>query len=132
MRQHRTDDVRKHGAIDLATIQKYLNFHYSVSLDLFGSEISTNAANFYTMSLKGRLEETKKNDDHRLQDATYPVTEQDGETMTEREQPALQSLNDRLRDDYIVYCQSVLDRWNRIITEQGLDFRSEERRVGKA
>src|SRR5687767_12779784 len=48
MREHRTDDVRRHGAIDLATIQRYLNFHFSVSLDLFGSEISTNAANFYT------------------------------------------------------------------------------------
>ena len=122
MRERKTDDVRRHGAIDLPTLQKYLNFHYSVSLDLFGSEISTNAANFYTMSLKGRLEETKKNDDHRLQDATYPVTEQDGETMTVREQPALQSLNERLRDDYIVDCQRGLDRWNRIIKEHGIDF----------
>src|SRR5688500_12156007 len=33
MRQHKTDDVRKHGAIDLATMQKYLNFHFSVSLE---------------------------------------------------------------------------------------------------
>jgi len=122
MRERKTDDVRRHGAIDLPTLQKYLNFHYSVSLDLFGSEISTNAANFYTMSLKGRFEETKKNDDHRLQDATYPVTEQDGETMTVREQPALQSLNERLRDDYIVDCQRGLDRWNRIIKEHGIDF----------
>src|SRR5439155_740069 len=120
MRERKTDDVRRHGAIDLPTLQKYLNFHYSVSLDLFGSEISTNAANFYTMSLKGRFEETKKNDDHRLQDATYPVTEQDGETMTVREQPALQSLNERLRDDYIVDCQRGLDRWNRIIKEHGM------------
>ncbi|HZO41203.1 MAG TPA: benzoyl-CoA 2,3-epoxidase subunit BoxB, partial [Methylomirabilota bacterium] len=48
MRQHRTDDVRKYGALDLALLQRYLNFHFSVSLDLFGSEISTNAANFYT------------------------------------------------------------------------------------
>ena len=122
MRERKTDDVRRHGAIDLPTLQKYLNFHYSVSLDLFGSEISTNAANFYTMSLKGRFEETKKNDDHRLQDATYPVTEQDGETMTVREQPALQSLNERLRDDYIADCQRGLDRWNRIIKEHGIDF----------
>ena len=58
MREHKTDDVRRHGGIDLATIQKYINFHCSVSLDLFGSEVSTNAANFYTMGLKGRFEET--------------------------------------------------------------------------
>src|SRR5262249_31540029 len=53
MRQHRTDDVHKYGALDLPLLQRYLNFHYSVSLDLFGSEISTNAANFYTLGLKG-------------------------------------------------------------------------------
>src|SRR5919106_2459810 len=46
MREHKTEDVRRHGGIDLPTIQKYMNFHYSVSLDLFGSEVSTNAANF--------------------------------------------------------------------------------------
>src|SRR3546814_12183222 len=31
MRDFKTDDVRKHGAIDLPTLQKYLNFHFSVS-----------------------------------------------------------------------------------------------------
>ena len=122
MRERKTDDVRRHGAIDLPTLQKYLNFHYSVSLDLFGSEISTNAANFYTMSLKGRFEETKKNDDHQLKDATYPVTELDGDKVTVREEPALPSLNERLRDDYIADCQRGVDRWNRIIKEHGVDF----------
>ena len=122
MRDGRTDDVRKHGAIDLPTLQKYLNFHYSVSLDLFGSEISTNAANFYAMSLKGRFEETKKNDDHRLQHATYPVTQLDGETLRVREHPALPSLNERLRDDYIADCQRGVDRWNRIVKEHGVDL----------
>ena len=53
MREHRTDDVRPHGGIDLPTIQRYINFHFSVSLDLFGSEISTNAANFYTIGREG-------------------------------------------------------------------------------
>ena len=28
------------GVIDLPTFQKYLNFHYSVTLDLFGAEVS--------------------------------------------------------------------------------------------
>src|SRR5690349_1242026 len=46
MREHDTDDVAGLGAIPLATIQKYLNFHYSVSLDLFGGETSTNVANY--------------------------------------------------------------------------------------
>ena len=120
MRERTTDDVRKHGAIDLPTLQKYLNFHYSVSLDLFGSEISTNAANFYAMILSGRFEDIKKSDDHQLQLATYPVTELCGETMRMREQPALPSLNERLRDDYIADCQRGLDRWNRVIKEHGI------------
>ena len=47
-------------------IQKYLNFHYSVSLDLFGSETSTNVANYYTAGLKGRWQEERRKDDHRL------------------------------------------------------------------
>jgi benzoyl-CoA 2,3-epoxidase subunit B len=122
MRQHKTDDVRPHGGIDLRMLQRYLNFHYSVSLDLFGSEISTNAANFYTMGLKGRFEETKKDDDHQLKTATYPVTGLDGERLVTREEPALPSLNERLRDDYIADCQRGVDRWNRVIKEHGIDF----------
>jgi benzoyl-CoA 2,3-epoxidase subunit B len=125
MRQHRTDDVRTHGAIDLATIQRYLNFHYSVSLDLFGSEISTNAANFYTMGLKGRFDETKKTDDHLLKTATYTVTALERDRIVTREEAALPSLNERLRDDYIADCQRGLDRWNRIIKEHGIDVRLE-------
>ncbi len=121
MREHKTDDVRRFGAIDLATIQRYINFHYSVSLDLFGSEISTNAANFYTTGLKGRFEESKKKDDHRLKDATYTVVELEGERITTREAPALPSLNERLRDDYIVDCQRGLDRWNQVIKKHEID-----------
>jgi len=123
MRQHTGDDVRRHGAIDLPTMQKYLNFHYSVSLDLFGSEISTNAANFYTMGLKGRFEETKKTDDHLLKGATYTVSALEGDRIVKREEAALPSLNERLRDDYIADCQRGVDRWNRIIKEHGIDLK---------
>jgi benzoyl-CoA 2,3-dioxygenase component B len=121
MREHRTDDVRRYGAIDLPAIQRYLNFHCSVSLDLFGSELSTNAANFYTASLKGRFEETKKDDDHALKDATYPVTELDAGRVVVRDEPALTALNERLRDDYVADCQRGVDRWNRVIREHGID-----------
>jgi len=121
MREHDTDDVRPYGGIDLATVQRYLNFHCSVSLDLFGSEISTNAANAYTMGLKGRFEESKRDDDHRLTGATYAVTALDGDRLGLREEPALTSLNERLRDDYIADCQRGVDRWNRVIREHGID-----------
>jgi benzoyl-CoA 2,3-dioxygenase component B len=122
MREHRTDDVRKHGAIDLPTIQKYLNFHYSVSLDLFGGEISTNAANFYTAGLKGRFEEGKRADDHVLREATYVIAQLDGDRIVPREEAALTTLNERLRDDYIADCQRGVDRWNQVIRKSGIEF----------
>jgi len=122
MREHRTDDVRRFGGIDLPTIQRYINFHCSVSLDLFGSEVSTNAANFYTMGLKGRFEETKKSDDHQLKDATYPVTELEGDQIARVDRPALVSLNERLRDDYIADCTRGLTRWNETIKRHGIDL----------
>jgi benzoyl-CoA 2,3-dioxygenase component B len=122
MREHHTDDVRRHGGVDLATIQKYINFHCSVSLDLFGSEVSTNAANFYTMGLKGRFEETKKEDDHRLKEATYAVTDLDGDRLATRQEAALVSLNERLRDDYVADCARGVARWNQVIKNHGIDF----------
>src|SRR5437899_10359645 len=99
MRESKTDDVRRLGGIDLATLQRYINFHYSVSLDLFGSEISTNAANFYTLGLKGHFEESKKRDDHRLKDATYPVNELDRDRITTRKAPPPPSPNEPMPDD---------------------------------
>ena len=60
MNEHKTDDpakLRGLGVIDLPTLQKYLNFHYSVTSDLYGSEVSSNAASFFTEGLKGRFEE---------------------------------------------------------------------------
>ena len=122
MREHRTDDVRRHGVIDLPTIQRYLNFHFSVSIDLFGGEISTNAANFYTAGLKGRFEENKKTDDHVLATATYPVSALDGDRIVTREEAALPALNERLRDDYVADCQRGVDRWNQTIRKHGIDF----------
>ena len=126
MRELGTDDparVRAAGAIDLPTIQKYLNFHFSVTLDLYGSEVSTNAANFYTEGLKGRFEETKIADDHQLQDETYAVPDLDGERIVTRDVPALTALNERLRDDYIVDVAKGVDRWNKILEKGGTDYR---------
>src|SRR5437773_8667677 len=47
MKQDPNGDVRRHGGLDLPTIQKYLNLWFTLSLDLFGGEISSNAADAY-------------------------------------------------------------------------------------
>jgi benzoyl-CoA 2,3-dioxygenase component B len=122
MRDFKTDDVRKHGVIDLPTLQKYLNFHFSVSIDLFGSELSTNAANYYTMGIKGRFDETRIGDDHKLADASYKVLEVSGDGFREKEESALTALNERLRDDYVADCARGVMRWNQIIKRHGIDF----------
>ena len=122
MRDHDTDQVREFGGIDLATLQKYLNFHYSLSLDLFGNETSTNAASYYTAGLKGRFQETERDDDHKLLDATYPVPDlaDDGPRLVDV--PALNAVNECLRDDYITDCAKGVKRWNGIIRKHGIDF----------
>jgi benzoyl-CoA 2,3-dioxygenase component B len=136
MKQHGEDKVREMGGIDLPTIQKYLNFHFSVSLDLFGSERSTNAANFYSMGLKGRFEETKIDDDHKLGNDEYPILELDGETFVTRHDNALTVINERLRDDYVTDCDRGVRRWNQIIKRAGINFelklphRAFNRRIG--
>ncbi len=119
---HDIQKVRSHGGIDLPTIQKKINFHYSVTLDLFGAEISTNAANSFNASLKGRFRELKIDDDHRLESSTYPVARPiDGRVQIE-DMPALSAINARLCDDYIADCENVLKRWNHVFATTGIDF----------
>jgi benzoyl-CoA 2,3-dioxygenase component B len=114
--------VRALGVIDLPTIQRKINLHYSLTLDLFGNEISTNAANAYNAGIKGRYREDKLADDHRLLDATYPVLRLvDGQIATE-DVPALSALNMRLRDDFFDDCTGGLGRWNRVIETSGVNF----------
>jgi benzoyl-CoA 2,3-epoxidase subunit B len=115
--------LRAAGTIDFETLQRYLNFHISVTLDLYGAEISTNAANAYTMGLKGRFEETKIADDHKLAGAAYAVPDLAGDRIVTREAPALTALNERLRDDYYLDCQKGVDRWNKILERGGSSFR---------
>ncbi len=116
------DKVRDLGVIDLPTIQKKLNLHYSLSLDLFGGEVSTNAANSFNAGVKGRYREFKLDDDHRLHDATYPVSGLEGSEVTTKEVPALTAINMRLRDDYTKDAAKGVERWNKVIRKAEVDF----------
>lgn len=114
--------IRQLGVIDLPTIQKKLNLHYTLSLDLFGQEVSTNAANAFNAGIKGRYMEHRIEDDHRLAGATYPVwTLADGR-LVKQEAPALTAINMRLRDDYTRDAAGGVGRWNKIIEKSGIRF----------
>jgi len=136
MREHRTDDLRALGAIDLPTIQRYLNFHFSVSLDLFGQEASTNAANYYTQGVKGRFLETRIDDDHVLAGAAYEIEVAEEGRIVRKAVPALHALNERLRTDYVEDCAKGVLRWNKILERAGVAFelklphRGFNRRIG--
>ena len=96
MNELETDDparLRAAGVIDLPTLQRYLNFHYSVTIDLFGADQSSNAAIFYSSGLKGRYEEGKRGDDHVLKGQTYKVLEVQNGQLVEKEVPMLNALN---------------------------------------
>ncbi len=104
-------------------IQKYLNFQFSVSLDLFGSETSSNVASYYTAGLKGRWMETRRKDDHLLADATREVPVVRDGVITTRTVPLLTALNLDLRAEYVADCERGLRRWNRELEQAGLPHR---------
>ena len=116
-------DVRKVGGIDLPTIQKYINLWYSLSLDLFGGEVSSNAAQFYAHGLKGRAHEEKDFTEHTALNQTYGVEQlKDGKVV--REDVALRNaMNEVLRDSYVVDCQRGVDKWNKILESHGIGER---------
>ena len=126
MKETGTEDpaeLRKLGVIDLPTLQRYLNFHYSVTIDLFGADQSSNAAIFYSSGLKGRYEETKRGDDHLLKGDGYKILEVKDGALVEKEVPMLNALNEVLRDDFIRDSAGGVGRWNKVIEKVGLGFR---------
>jgi len=126
MNELKTDDparLRATGVIDLPTIQRYLNFHFSVTIDLFGADQSSNAAMFYSAGLKGRFEEGKRTDDHLLRGDTYTVLDVQGGQLSTRQVPMLNALNEVLRDDYIRDSMGGVERWNKVIEKAGIPFR---------
>ena len=115
--------VREGGGIDLETIQRYINLHYTVSVDLFGQEISTNAATYFNSGLKGRFQESRLTDDHQLTDSLWPVHLVEDGRIILKDRPALNAVNERLRDDYIKDSQRGVARWNQVLESHGVEFR---------
>ncbi|WIY26941.1 benzoyl-CoA 2,3-epoxidase subunit BoxB [Parasedimentitalea psychrophila] len=116
------DKIRDLGVIDLPTIQKKLNLHYTLSLDLFGQEVSTNAANAFNSGIKGRFMEQRIKDDHQLTNDSYVVRSIKEGRIVAEEVPALTAINMRLRDDYVKDAAGGVGRWNKLIAKLGVDF----------
>jgi benzoyl-CoA 2,3-dioxygenase component B len=117
MKELGTDDaakVRAAGAVDLALLQKYLNFWCSSSLDLFGSEISSNAASNFANGLKGRPDESQY-EDHVLRGIQLSLDTPEGAQSV----PMLNSLNEVMRESYLKDCEIGFKRWNRQIERAG-------------
>jgi benzoyl-CoA 2,3-dioxygenase component B len=109
MNELKTDDVGKLRAAGV--------------IDLFGADESSNAATFYSTGIKGRYEETKRDDDHVLRGQTYKVLNVVNGQLQEKEVPMLNALNEVLRDDYIKDSVGGVERWNRVIEKAGLPHR---------
>ena len=119
MNELKTDDpakVRAAGAIDLPTIQKYMNFWFSSALDLFGAEISSNAASYFANGLKGRPDESLYDDHVAAGDITLDLPN-GPETVSMRN-----AMNEIVRNAYIRDCENGVKRWNKIIEKGGIDF----------
>ena len=124
MREHgveHPDQVRRLGLIDLPTVQRYLNLWYSVSLDLFGGEVSSNAAASFAAGLKGRAHE-EDYADHRALEGTRPLEVVREGKLAREEVPLRNAMNEFMRDAYVEDCQRGVDKWNRAIAAHGIPF----------
>ncbi len=110
------------GGIDLETIQKFINLWFSLSLDLHGNEISTNAASYFANGLKGRAQEEKW-DDHVVTEKFYDLDVANAGRIERKTIPMRTAMNEVLRDWYVGDCQAGVHRWNRILERHGMSDR---------
>jgi len=116
------EDVRKLGGIDLDTIQKHINQWFTLSLDLHGSEVSTNAASYFANGLKGRAKE-ESYDEHRLLEQSYAMTVMEDGRLDTRDVPMRNAMNEVLRDWYVGDCAKGVERWNKLLEHYGIGYR---------
>jgi benzoyl-CoA 2,3-epoxidase subunit B len=111
-------DPRQVGAISLDVLQKYLNLWFSLSEDLFGGEISSNAADFFAAGLKGRYKEAQY-EDHKVLSGDYRMSVWETGKLVDKDVPLRTAMNEILRDNYVDDCQRAVDKWNRTLEKHG-------------
>jgi benzoyl-CoA 2,3-dioxygenase component B len=115
--------VRNAGVIDLPTLQRYINFWFSSSLDLFGAEISSNAASYFAAGLKGRPDEARFSDHLAIGQVARIELPNGKGGVTSEDVPMRSAMNEVTRAAYIRDCGIGVERWNRLIGEARYDFR---------
>src|SRR5581483_3705888 len=123
MRESKNSDVRELGGIPLDIIQKYINFWYTYSLDLFGGEISSNSADFFAAGLKGRFQEQKKYQEHVAAEDVFTMEVVEGNEVKPKEVPLRNALNEVLRGEYVKDSERGMARWNKYLADEGIDAR---------
>ena len=116
-------DARAQGGIPVAMIQKWINYWFCYSIDLFGSEISSNAAEFFAAGLKGRWGEAKDYEEHSALHQSYRLPVVKEGAMTEQDVPLRNAMNEVLRQSYIKDAERVVKRWNQALEEEGTSSR---------
>src|SRR5262250_239462 len=119
-KESKNGDARELGGIPLDIIQKYINYWYSYSLDLFGGEISSNSADFFAAGLKGRFKEQEQYTDHVAAEGSFTMMVVEDGKLRNRETPLRNALNEVLRGEYTKDSERALARWNKIPEEEGL------------
>ena len=110
--------VRAEHAIDLPLVQRYLNHWYTSSVDLFGGERSSNAAEFFAAGVKGRYRE-EQYADHLALEGHYDLPMVSGGRLVNESVPLRNAMNEVLRDNYVGDCEFVAQRWNRVLEKAG-------------
>ena len=112
-------DPRKEGAVPLELIQKSINLWFTLSLDLFGGEVSSNAADFFASGLKGRFREDTL-EEHKAMGQHYQLEVPENGKLVIQEVPLRNAMNEVLRDEYVKDCQRAVDRWNKTLAKNGV------------
>src|SRR6187401_3062527 len=100
MKEDKNEDARAQGGIPLDMVQRYLNLWFALSLDLFGGEISSNAASYFAEGLTGRYKEETYQDNLALEEIYRMSVVKDGRVVDE-EVPLRNAMNEVLRDAYV-------------------------------
>ena len=116
------ETLRDAGVVDLGMVQRYVNFWFSSSLDLFGADKSSNAGTYFATGLKGRPDESKF-ENHVCSDTSFSLEIPDGKGgFSTEDVPTRTAINEITRRLYIEDCEIGVIRWNRLIEKAGVDF----------